>query len=491
MRSTRPKFVIKSAPSDDAQALEDLLNGMSKDGWDLYSMHEVETEDGYQFNCIFASEEEVSSDNDDDILDSVTFKSQMEKLLSSKTSAYESCVEIQQKIKEKRAKIAALKSKLEAQLEAPISKSRKVINDEISDAIKELDGLKQELVQTISPNSWYSKVNEDKLVISMSEEVLPVVNPDLGAPLIAETVKVRENLTMSLGYVLSKVKFDTDDELNSNEFSIKIHGNTVLTSAVYSGYKAFYESDLNVSKKIKDAIYDTDVTSGRKVVWIKEDKTKDYWENGYTAAEFIAKNLEWVAVNNVDDLLDYDDVNKYMEIVGEKNSFLVENIIPDFVSVSEIKYILACLIRERVSIKDIVYVFEKINDYADDSMKEDLLDKIRLALAKNICKSNADENGVIPAVDLSEKSYTAIFSSLEESDDNVVRIEATKASKVVKKYIKILKEAQMLPSDVVVLAPMEVRHMLFMVFANFMPNVKVMAKEEIESEFTLEMLGEI
>ena len=83
------KYAIKSVPSDDTQALEDLLNKMSNEGWDLYTMQEIETEDGFVFNCIFTSELKLNNqDKEEDILNIKAFRSQMEKILYSSQSPY-------------------------------------------------------------------------------------------------------------------------------------------------------------------------------------------------------------------------------------------------------------------------------------------------------------------------------------------------------------------------------------------------------------------
>ncbi|MEI8128942.1 MAG: FHIPEP family type III secretion protein, partial [bacterium] len=222
-KGLRMQYVIKSVQSDNPKLLEDLLNEMSQAGWDLYSMHEVETDEGFQFNCIFATEDSVKSDTEDeDVVNITTFKSQMEKMLSSTLSPYESCKEIQAKIKEQRKKIAKIKTQLEAQSEVPISKNRTQLNNEISQELKELDGLRQKLIRTISPESMYSKIRQEKLSINLSEEAMELVNPDSGGALIAETVKIRQKLAEELGYVMPKIIFEDDEKLNTCEFSIKI-----------------------------------------------------------------------------------------------------------------------------------------------------------------------------------------------------------------------------------------------------------------------------
>ena len=490
-KGLRMKYVIKSVPSDNPKALEDLLNTMSQDGWDLYSMHEVEGDDGYQYNCIFATENPSGKENEeDDILNIKNFKSQMEKMLSSSLSPYESCKEIQEKIKEQRKKITKIKTQLEAQSETPISKNRKHLNDEMSKGLKELDELRQNLIKTISPETLYSKIKQDKLAINLSEEALDIVNPDFGGVLISETVKVRQKLALELGYVLPKIIFEDDDKLSPYEFSIKIRGIDVAKSFAYPNYLMFFEEDLKLNKKQKDIIYATDEITGKKIAWIEEKKAKGFWQKGLNASEFVARLLQWSVINNIDELLDYSDINQYIEIVGEKNLFLVENIIPDFVSVAELRYILSNLLREEVSIKDIVYIFEKINDFADESSKEDLLDKIRLSLSKYISRKFANDSGIIQVFDLSDKTYKSLFSKIK-ADANIVRIAEKTVERIAKSIIKKAKTLNVNLENLVILTPIEVRHMFFMILSQFIPNIKVMAREEVANDYTVEILDEV
>lgn len=485
------QYVIKSVPSEDIKALENLLNEMSQAGWDLYSLHEIETDDGFQYNCIFAAENlnETEEEEDEDVVVNIkTFRSQMEKMLSSNLSPYESCKEIQEKIKDQRKKITKVKTQLEAQLETSGSKSREQLNNEMSKGLKELDALRQKLMKTISPDEMYSRICQEKLSIHLSEEALDLVNPDKGGVLISETVRLRQKLVDELGYVLPKIVFEDDDKLNPFEFSIRIRGLDVTKSYVYPSYLMFFEDDLKLEKKLKGAIYSLDEITGKKIVWIEEKLTKDFWQKGLKPTEFIARLLENIVLKNMDELLDYSDVNQYMEIVGAKNMFLIENIIPDFISVAELRYLLVNILREEVSIKDIVYVFEKINDFSDESSKENLLDKLRLALSRYISKKYSNEEGVIQVLELSKKTYVNLFSKIT-SDDDIVRIDGEKAEKVAALALKLSKKYNL--NNIIILAPLEIRHVVFMVFSQFIGNVRVIAKEEIANDYTIDIIGEI
>ena len=298
MFNKKMQYIIKTCSGDNMQELQNLLNEMSMNGWELYSMNEAETDDGIKFNCIFMSESNQDEENlTSDVINISTFKSQMEKMLSPKLSPYEACLDIQSKIKNQQNKISKIKTELEK--EAPASVNRKKLNDKISANLKELDELKIKLAKTTSPDVMYEKLTEEKLAIYLSEELIEYVeneSENTQETLLAETVKVRLNLTEELGYIIPKVVFQDDENLNPYEFAIKIRGMEVYRACVYPNYTMYYADDLHLESKIKNSIYDTDLITGRKVIWIEKSKTKDFWEKGINGAEYISRALEYVAV---------------------------------------------------------------------------------------------------------------------------------------------------------------------------------------------------
>ena len=303
------QYVVKTCSSEDVQDLQNLLNEMSMNGWELYSMQEVESDEGFVYNCIFMTEAKSAGDGADaDIISISNFKTQMEKMLSPKLTPYENCLEIQSKIRHLKDKIAKIKLELDGA--DPASPSRKRLNDKISAGLKELDDLKLKLAKATSPEVMFAKLGEEKLSINLSEELLGYVDDDRDSQeeeLIAETVKSRLKLTEELGYVIPKIIFRDDENLNPYEFSIKVRGVDVFRTMIYPNYLMFYSDELKLEKKIKNSINDIDKITGKKVVWIPKDKTKDFWYQGIMGSEYIAKALEYVAVKYVDDSLDYED----------------------------------------------------------------------------------------------------------------------------------------------------------------------------------------
>ncbi len=492
MFNKKMQYVIKTCSSENTQELQNLLNEMSMNNWELYSMQEVENEEGQVLcHCIFMKEAEYdTAETNADVINISTFKSQMEKMLSSEQTPYDTCLEIQGKIREQKTRIAKIKEELEQ--EAPASVSRKKLNDKISAGLKELDELKLKLAQATSPNAMYSMLKEEKLAILLSEEILGYVDPAdeiLEEELISETVKSRLKLTETLGYVIPKIVFKDDENLNPYEFSIKIRGLEVFKACVYPGFLMFYNDEIHLEKKIKGSISDIDKITGKKVIWIEKNKSKNFWQKGISSAEYIAHALEFCAVKYVDDLLSYEDLDKYIDVVSKSNEFLVTNIIPDFLSLSDLRFILTSLIREKISIKDISSIFEKINDFAADSTKSDLIKKLRLSLSRQICKNNQNTEGIINAFEISDATLDKFCPDFDENDDAIIRIDADFAEQLAE---KINKKAQKLNiENPKLFVPLEFRHLIFTLLSNYMNNITVLSREEIGCNAQIEIISEI
>ncbi|MBO7671837.1 FHIPEP family type III secretion protein [bacterium] len=491
-KDSKVQYVIRTCPSEDVEALQNLLNEMSKDGWELYAINEVEVNDGdIQYNCIFMrSDSSFSLTKNIDEVSISNFKSQMEKLLSPKLTPYEKCVDIQMKLKEVKNKINKAKKELEKEdLEAA---GRKRLNNTISSGLKEMDDLKRQLAETTSPDGMYKNLSEDKLVIRMSEEIIGYIDPEQDIDeeeLIAETVKLRVKLTDELGYIIPKIIFKDDESLNPYEFAIRIRGIDVLRANVYPGHLMFFADDLNLAKKSKDFIYDTDVITDKKIVWVPKDKCKDFWEQGLSGAQCITRALEFVTVKHVDDLLDYKELDKYIDVVEKNNEFLVDNLVPNLLSFADLRYIITGLINERISIKDITYIFEKINDLAGESEKDDILRKLRLSLGSRIAKRLSDETGVVKALEITEDSLIEICDRTVDEDEygEIIKIDAKYADKLAKKIAKLIKKYDCNT----VLVPLEFRYLIYKMLSCYFNEITVTCREEISFYAPIEVYEEL
>lgn len=480
-KPTRQEFSIKVCPSDEITLLENTLNSMSKEGWDLYSIYESDNGTKIVYNCLFVREVENIYD-EAEFEDIAGFKTQMEKMLYSKEQPYELCLNIQKKIREKRQKIEEIKKFLESAKED----ERAFLNEEISHEIDRLNNLKKQLKNLLSPVNMVQNLGEERLSIDLSEELYCLNSIQNENNLLAQTIKARQELTNELGYIIPKVRFVENPELDEFVFTISVHAVPIVEAQAYPEHLMFFEDDLNLDKFPKNSIRTKDKLSGKKIVWIEKKQCENFWTKGVEATEYIVEYLKHYSISHVNEIFNYADINRYIELVSEQNSYLIDSILGDFITVSELKYIFCSLIRERVSVKDVVFIFEKINDFSDESTKTDLLDKLRVALSRKICYSLADEDKRIFGYQISESVIRALENHSEDEEGGVVKIDGTKFSKFKKELKQIFSEQK-----AVLVAPQHLRQLLFILISQIYTDVPVICLEEVAPEFELKILGKI
>lgn len=481
-KNFKQQFVIKQVPTDDAPLLQQTLNSTCDEGWELYSIYETEQNSKIVYNCIFIKEVEIEEADDDN--DIAEFRNKVERMLYTKEEPYELCINLQKKIRDKKEKIEQVKKFLENSKD----EERELLNDEVKKNIDELNVMKKDLKEILSPSKMSKMLGVEKLSISLSSEnycLCDNSNPD---NLLSQTVKVRQDLTRELGYIIPKVQFIENSTLDEFEFTINVHGVAIARAHAYPNYVAFFEDELNMEKLPKNSIKEKDPLTKRKLVWIKEEDCQNYWIDGFSPTQYIASYLNYYTVSHVDEIFDYIDLNKYIDFVSNQNSFLVDSIVGDYISISELKYLLVQLIRERVSIKDITYIFEKLNDFSDDPNKADLLEKLRMALSRQISDSISNKDKEIFAYEIDDDTFE-LLERQTNAEESSVKIDLSKFSK----FKKILKETrnEILNQNAVIVVPQNYRQVVFILVSQLFMDIPVICYEEIGLDYKLNILGKI
>ena len=146
------------------------------------------------------------------------------------------------------------------------------------------------------------------------------------------------------------------------------------------------------------------------------------------------------------------------------------------------------MIRERVSIKDIDFIFEKINDFSDEPSKDGLLDRIRLSLSKHISQRFISEEPA-KVIEFSGSTLDEMFRLTETEEDAIIKVDGKVAGRLAKKIEKIAKTEDM--KEVILVVPMEIRHMTFAIFSEFINNLSVIAHEELTCETNIKVVETI
>ena len=482
MNKLKQEFSIKQVPTEDAQNLELTLNSMSNQGWELYSIYEAEQNSKLVYNCIFAREVEVVEEEEDSEI--ADFRDKVERMLYSKEEPYELCLNLQKKIRDKKEKIERVKKFLESAK----ADERELINDEIKKNIDELNNLKKDLKEVLAPSKMSKFLGEEKLSISLSSENYTLCDAKRVDNLLSQTVRVRQILAQELGYIIPKVQFIENNTLDEFVFTINVHGVAVASAKAYPDCVAYFEDELNLDKAPNNSHRVKDPLTKRKIIWINKKDCENFWTEGLEPCQYIANYLSYYTISHVDEIFDYNDLNRYVDYVTNQNSFLTDSILGEYISISELKYLLVQLIRERVSIKDITYIFEKLNDFSDDPNKSDLLDRLRMALSRQISDSVADKNKEIFAYEIGEDTIE-LLEKQTNNEDKSIKIDISKFSK----FKKILKEMKndIINQNAVLIVPQSYRQVIFILVSQLFIDIPVICYEEVALDYKLTVLGKI
>ena len=208
----------------------------------------------------------------------------------------------------------------------------------------------------------------------------------------------------------------------------------------------------------------------------------------------IITHLTEVVKENITELLTYSETQKLLDNLSSEHKKLAADIIPSQITVVTLQRILQSLLNESVSIRDLPSILESISEMSGISNNiTRLSEHIRSRLSKQICLSNANENGFIPFVILSSY-WEQIFmdSIVGDNDTKQFTMSPSKLHEFVlsvnKEFEKQAEHALDLP---VILTSAILRPFVRSVIERFRPSIVVMSQNEIYAKVKIKTVGQI
>ncbi|MEW5820368.1 MAG: FHIPEP family type III secretion protein, partial [Cyanobacteriota bacterium] len=358
--------------------------------------------------------------------------------------------------------------------------------------INNLDELNKKMPKISDAYRQYGRIKSDKITIYLSDELIELTEKNNEDNLVVSNIKLRQDITDKYAYVIPNIRYSDDAELEPFQYRIDIREVPAATGLVYPSYRMLCKGQSNLTRKPSNAISGIDPIYFLDVFWLKEEDTKDFWEKGLSASQVISQHLGQLCIKHAQDLLDYKDVNKFMEIVRKENFDLAENVVPEIVAMGDLRYILASLVRERVPIKDITFIFEKIMDlYSFAVDKEILLEKLRIALKRQISYSICDSNSVINSITIEPDLEKYIKDNLIESENSasIINFSDEETELLMTNTAKIIENAKVRIENSAIITTPSIRQSLFSFYEEFIPGLTILAYEEVSNEINLEEIG--
>lgn len=244
----------------------------------------------------------------------------------------------------------------------------------------------------------------EPMELEIGYRLVPLIEPDAGGDLLERISQIRRQVALDMGFVLPSIRVRDNLQLSPNQYNVKLRGITVDTGEVMADLWLAMSTDPDVTEVIH-GIPTKEPAFGLPAIWIGEDQKEEAELMGYTvvsASAVVSTHLTEIVKRYAADILSRNEVQNLLENVKKVNSNLVTDLIPEPVSEAELHVILQNLLKEKVSIRDMVSILEAISYHNRISKEPDYLtEQCRMALSRSICKQHLNpDTGELPALTL-------------------------------------------------------------------------------------------
>ena len=339
----------------------------------------------------------------------------------------------------------------------------------------------------------YGLLNVEQVKIEFGYSLIPLVDEKSGGSFLDRVVMFRKQFALDMGFVIPPVQLKDSGLLNPNQYVIYIKGEQVSGGDVLVDHYLGLAPD--EGEDVIDGIDTIEPAFGIKAKWISEDKKVKAELLGYTLIDptsVIITHLSEIIKMHAHELLNRQEVNNMLENLKKTNSVIVNEIIPNIVSVSDLQKVLCKLLEEKVPIRDLESILETMADFAPKIKDNDMLTEyVRQALKRTISRKFS-EAGQIKVVTLDASIENAIMGAIKKMDGgSYLALDQPTIQKIITATTRELDKIKDLVNDLIVITSPVVRIYFKKLVNQFYQNVTVLSFSEMDNDIQIQALGNI
>lgn len=267
------------------------------------------------------------------------------------------------------------------------------------------------------PENVMNLITVEPIEVEIGYGLIPLADESTGGDLLQRIASVRRQCAIEIGIVVQPIRIRDNLQLGSNEYVVKLRGTVVASAEMMPGMLLAMDAtgegiDIGGLKTIEP-------TFGLPAVWINGDQREDAEIRGLTVVDpttVMVTHLTETIKSHSFELLGRQEVKVIVDNAKEKYSAVVEELIPDLMSLGELQKVLQNLLREKVPIKDIVTIMESLADNSRNTRDIELLTEyVRFALSRTICNQIINEDKAIIVMTLSSDIEEIIATRTQKS----------------------------------------------------------------------------
>jgi flagellar biosynthesis protein FlhA len=325
----------------------------------------------------------------------------------------------------------------------------------------------------------------DQMELEIGFGLIPLADEKAGGDLLHRVTLTRRQIAGELGFVVPPIRIRDNVRLEAEAYSIKIRGEEVARGTLMMG-SLLAMGEAAASGEI-EGLRTTEPVFGLPAVWISEDQRSDAEMTGLTVvtpAAVIATHLTEIVRRHACELLTRQDVQVLVDQVKATHPAVVDELIPNLMSVGAVQKILKRLLAEQVSIRDMVTILELLADYVPSVKDIDsLVEHCRQTLSRSLIRPYKDEKGQLAVITIDPKLEQRLVESVAPSAEgrNRLVLDPAGAQTFVTQVSESIRAVLAVAQHPIIICSQYLRPSLQEFISRFVPQVVVLSYAEVES----------
>lgn len=356
----------------------------------------------------------------------------------------------------------------------------------------QVDETEAEAEEIRKPENVVSLLQVDPIELEFGYGIIPLADVNQGGDLLDRVVMIRRQVALELGTVVPIIRLRDNIQLNPNQYIIKIKGIQVSEGEIlFDHYMAMNPG--YVEEEIS-GIPTVEPSFNLPATWITESQRERAESLGYTVVDppsIIATHLTEIIRQHIAELMTRQDVQNLVNNLKESNPSLVDELTPKLLGLGEIQKVLQNLLREGISIRDLLTIFETLADHAVISRDTDILTEyVRQSLKRAISAKYFPANEATQVVTLDPKIEQEIMASVKQTEQGAYLTLDPERTKAIMNSVRIeTDKLEKLGKSLIIITSPIVRMYFKKLTEDYFKDLVVVSYNEVDSNVELQSVG--
>ncbi|WP_037282344.1 flagellar biosynthesis protein FlhA [Saccharibacillus sacchari] len=357
---------------------------------------------------------------------------------------------------------------------------------------EELQEEEQQIEEVRSPESVVSLLQIDPIEFEFGYGLIPLADMQQGGDLLDRIIMIRRQCALELGLVVPVIRIRDNIQLRPNEYVIKIKGNIVgrgelLLNHYLAMSPGFDDESISGIETMEPAF-------GLPALWIDE-ATKERAElSGYTVVDppsVVATHLTELVKRHAHELLGRQETRALIDNLKESYPVLVDELIPSLLGIGDVQKVLIKLLKEKISIRDMVTIFETLADYGTYTKDPDILTEyVRQALSRQITQQFTQQGETMRVITVGPNLEKKIAESVQQSEQgSYLALDPVSTQTVYQKLTEQVNRAVQSGQQPILLASPTIRMYMRQIIERTMQDIPVLSYSELEPSVEIQSVG--